>query len=262
MRSNTRKQLLISLAIDAGIGLFLHFFSMWWAVSIDPIERPIVSEYNFTIWYENKADIIDWRVLQVICHALILALTFLTCRLKYAQHFLLISATTLGTYIHGNGVYIILLSVLKTFAGRLRPDFVDRCQPDAKGVCTGDPDVVREGRVSWPSGHSGLTGFATVFALFLLNDLLKPFSAESFRSLRMLPLVVVGLLGILSGLSRNIDNHHHVGDIVCGLVLGGIVAVWAWYLRQKYNNNIVNKKEDQVALLHGTPKTPRTNELV
>jgi hypothetical protein len=38
-------------------------------------------------------------------------------------------------------------------AGRLRPDFYARCQL-AGGVCTGDPDVILEGRKSFVSGHA------------------------------------------------------------------------------------------------------------
>jgi diacylglycerol diphosphate phosphatase/phosphatidate phosphatase len=41
------------------------------------------------------------------------------------------------------------------WAGRLRPDFLSRCQYNAEqGKCTGDPQVIWEGRRSFPSGHS------------------------------------------------------------------------------------------------------------
>lgn len=60
--------------------------------------------------------------------------------------------------------------VVKNMVGRLRPDFISRCQPDytlpgvvvepysgyvaQPFVCTGDPKVIKEGRRSFPSGHS------------------------------------------------------------------------------------------------------------
>jgi diacylglycerol diphosphate phosphatase/phosphatidate phosphatase len=53
------------------------------------------------------------------------------------------------------GLTIMLTNFAKVMGGRLRPDFLDRCQFDASaGSCTGRESLVREGRLSFPSGHS------------------------------------------------------------------------------------------------------------
>lgn len=52
----------------------------------------------------------------------------------------------------------ILENLLLKFTGRPRPDFYWRCFPDGRGNaafdCTGDPSIIKDGRKSFPSGHS------------------------------------------------------------------------------------------------------------
>ncbi|KAJ3277963.1 hypothetical protein HK104_002784 [Borealophlyctis nickersoniae] len=121
--------------------------------------------------------------------------------------------------------------ILKMWAGRFRPDFLDRCKWDpVLGDCTGDPNVVKDGRRSFPSGHS----------------------SNAFAGMGFLSLWVAGHLGVLSGwggsqgggrawrvmaavmplfpasyiaISRSQQYIHFPTDIAFGIALGMVWAV-------------------------------------
>ncbi|KAI8614975.1 PAP2 superfamily-domain-containing protein [Chytriomyces sp. MP71] len=69
--------------------------------------------------------------------------------------------------------------VLKLWVGRLRPDFLARCQPTATSAashspysCAGDPRQVVDGRRSFPSGHASFACAAAVLTALVLASML------------------------------------------------------------------------------------------
>eukprot|EP01104_Vermistella_antarctica_P017001 TRINITY_DN5928_c0_g2_i1.p1 TRINITY_DN5928_c0_g2~~TRINITY_DN5928_c0_g2_i1.p1 ORF type:complete len:204 (-),score=20.70 TRINITY_DN5928_c0_g2_i1:3-614(-) len=71
----------------------------------------------------------------------------------------------------------ITAGLLKAWFGQLRPDFLDRCQPDEDFACTSlDLSKIKKGRTSFPSGHT-TDSFAALgfFSIFLFTHI-KPFS--------------------------------------------------------------------------------------
>lgn len=67
---------------------------------------------------------------------------------------------------------LLVTQCLKNATGRLRPDFLSRCQGQigtdyfrTMTNCTGDPSVVKEGRKSFPSGHSSCKPSLSLYQL-------------------------------------------------------------------------------------------------
>lgn len=134
------------------------------------------------------------------------------------------------------GLEFSVMAVLKVYAGRLRPDYLSRLKVAGYTSAThGAPEpqtnpqfycdlmdahpALREGRLSFPSGHSS-TSFTvfTVLALFLVAHL-RPFARHaSFTRLMicLVPLIVPAMCAV----SRTRNNKHHFADIVAGSLIG------------------------------------------
>lgn len=151
----------------------------------------------------------------------------------------------LRTHLWAVGLQFCIMAVLKVYAGRLRPDYLDRLKaagyvesmPQHPNPQTNPefycqlmdkfPDL-REGRLSFPSGHS-----STSFAVFVVLSCfcvayLRPFARQaSFTRLVICfcPLIVPTLCAV----SRTRDNKHHFADIVAGSLIGIFSALVAFY---------------------------------
>ncbi len=126
-------------------------------------------------------------------------------------------------------VTLLLSGVLKASVGRLRPDFLYRCQPDANLHCTGVPDEIEEGRRSFPSGHTSLSFAAgTYISLYLWGKL------SSLRGLHWLWKVPVLLVPMAAATfvawSRVHDRRHHWEDVLGGSLIGFGSAVMGYLL--------------------------------
>ena len=82
-------------------------------------------------------------------------------------------------FAFGGLITIFVTDVGKYTVGRLRPHFLSICKAPPSvfincshnfivdDVCTGDPDLLREGRLSFPSGHASFSGIFEKTILFI-----------------------------------------------------------------------------------------------
>ncbi|KAK9314627.1 phosphatidic acid phosphatase type 2/haloperoxidase [Lipomyces starkeyi] len=130
--------------------------------------------------------------------------------------------------------------LLKNYIGRIRPDFIARCQP-APGtplhelvgieVCTNPRfQVVSDGFRSTPSGHSSnaFAGLGWLSAWVAGQLRIFQRGTELFRTM----LALLPFFGaLIIALSRIEDYRHHITDILFGGLLGVLVA---WYSYRKF----------------------------
>ncbi|XP_078620534.1 phospholipid phosphatase 1-like [Branchiostoma floridae x Branchiostoma japonicum] len=133
---------------------------------------------------------------------------------------------------------------MKLSMGALRPHFLAVCEVNVtftctpgdyvtEDVCTGDADVIRDARSSFPSGHAGIAGCLAAYVVLYLQTRVRNKSW-------VVPRVVVQV-GLVTGAvyvmgSRVADHRHHLADVIGGAVIGAAFGVGGMSVTQELTN--------------------------
>ncbi|XP_031847024.1 phospholipid phosphatase 1 isoform X2 [Nomia melanderi] len=193
-----------------------------------------------------------------------------------------------GHYMAGIIGLTFLCDVMKTLIGEPRPHFLDTCKPrEAQNcthqyieeyTCTNTIDsewFVSDSSKSFPSGHSALSVFTTVFVVWYLQNRLPS------RTFFLKPWLqcMLCLWAVICSLSRIIDNRHHWWDVLAGCIFGltfsvltvtvlcrafHINRVGSHIYTEPIDNGQLNfngKRHSNVKILHETTDLPEGCEL-
>ena len=140
------------------------------------------------------------------------------------------------------GLTWIVTCGMKNLVGGIRPDFAARCWPDgdqawaSAGVprCSGDDDVVQQGRKSFPSGHTSMSFSGFVYCSLYLAAWLRIGREEGRAWWKLCVVLAPTVLALFVGLTRIHDYWHHWEDVVVGALLGTAFACASWMHKRPY----------------------------
>ncbi|CAL8100314.1 unnamed protein product [Calicophoron daubneyi] len=135
------------------------------------------------------------------------------------------------------GACFMITTILKYTLGRLRPHFLAACEPDIPlNQCTGyqsnyvcrstNTKAVENAYLSFVSGHSSAVSVGVVFSVLYMQKRLNLTLTPMLRP--MLQFILIGTC-LYVGYSRVSDYMHHPTDVVGGLLLGTVCAVFVFF---------------------------------
>jgi phosphatidate phosphatase len=90
-------------------------------------------------------------------------------------------------------------------------------------VCTGDPKIIKEARLSFPSGHSSFTVYSMLFVIIYLEARLV---GKRTRWIKLVIQMCAFIAAWHTCMSRVSDFKHHYTDVIAGALIGTSVALF------------------------------------
>ncbi|XP_055921774.1 putative phosphatidate phosphatase isoform X2 [Eupeodes corollae] len=148
----------------------------------------------------------------------------------------------LGVFGFGAAMSQLATDIAKYSIGRLRPHFFAVCQPIMRDgtncsnpinagryieefTCLGinsTPRMLKEVRLSFPSGHSSFSTFTMVYMALYLQSRMNWKGSKLLKHFLQFLLIMIAWY---TALSRVSDYKHHWSDVLSGMTIGALFAV-------------------------------------
>ncbi len=128
--------------------------------------------YPFQYNIEDRGETVPpWgNGIAIVAPALVQVLVIYACNSKTAYDRGDMIHKTACVYCMAIGVAQLIICLGKLYCGYFRPYYLDACEPDENMVCTGDLREEQQARMSFPSGHAGLSLCAMLIFSYFLAD--------------------------------------------------------------------------------------------
>ncbi|KAL7712044.1 Uncharacterized protein QTN25_010336 [Entamoeba marina] len=139
------------------------------------------------------------------------------------------TSNTLLSYLFGECLVGIIITILKRIYGTPRPYYNTYCIENYKPSCN----------------HSFQVDILLIlfkhkiFLTLYLTMLIKPYKMYKFLVVRLLLCIPI-LISCFVGISRVIDNHHSLTDVLVGSIIGSVISFTTF---TTYKNSMITKKE-------------------
>ncbi|KAL6264454.1 hypothetical protein P5V15_004563 [Pogonomyrmex californicus] len=140
-----------------------------------------------------------------------------------------------GHYFAGLSTLTFVCELTKLLIGEPRPHFLDTCKPREVANCTDEyisfytctntefsKWFVNDSSKSFPSGHSALSVYTSIFLVWYLQNRLPN------RTMFLKPWLqcLISVWAVICSTTRVSDNRHHWWDVLVGDVLGLLFGVF------------------------------------
>ncbi|KAH6915942.1 lipid phosphate phosphatase 1 [Coprinopsis sp. MPI-PUGE-AT-0042] len=230
VRRILRKDFPSILGYTGDVVVFIALSILAYYAAVIPVTQRVFFMDDESIQYPHREeqipDTLNDAVATFLPSAVIIAIALLNWSPMHFVHGMLALVST-------RLLNSLVTNFLKNRVGRLRPDFLARCQWDViLEACTGKENAVLEGRRSFPSGHSS-SAFSGMFFLSLVlagqsaawcfNARSRPWWASSRWARLFISLAPLGWAFHVA-LTRVEDYRHHKEDVVAGGLIGALSA--------------------------------------
>lgn len=252
-QTNTNTKILIGLCLTT---FFLTSFCLTLRLVNKPIKKGFFcSDITLRLPYKQST-IPEWVLILVTQTSAIILIFTIVERRNYKRYVIL--------YLVGLSLNQFITDTTKYFTGRLRPNFIQTCNPDItlnkencgsfenqiyvnNYTCIGNKFIdksenqkmMQEMRLSFVSGHASLSTYWMVFCAKITENRIS-------RRWNMIPILVkmiCMLFTLLTCITRINDNMHHCLDVIFGCIVGIVSALTIYKIENELDRYAITSVE-------------------